>query len=128
MNSFREIIDTYYQLSKNSYEKLEAITSRKEYKNKSFLTKFKNDSKKFFILTEGIVRVLVVDDQGEKRTGNLLTTPSIFTTVESIRENSFLFSIEFECLTDVTIYEGDYTKFKELSENNHEISLFHISC
>ena len=128
MNSFKEIIDAYYQLSPNSFKKLEELTSKKEYKKKSFLTKSKNDSNKFFILTEGIVRVLVVDDQGEKRTGNLLTSPSIFTSVESIRENSFLFSIEFECLTDVTIYEGNYTKFKELSETNHEISLFHISC
>ncbi|CAI8432049.1 MAG: Uncharacterised protein [Flavobacterium sp. SCGC AAA160-P02] len=128
MDTLKEIINQYHPLSDDSYEKLKQLTAKKMYNKKTFLIESRKKSNKFFIVTEGIVRVLVTDDNGEKRTGNLLKAPAIFTNVDNVRENSFLFLIEFECLTDVTVYEGNYSEFKNLSKEYRDISLFHISC
>lgn len=128
MDTLKKIINNYHPISEDSFQKIKKLISKKTYNKKEFLIESRKKSNKFFIVTEGIVRVLITDDNGEKRTGNLLKAPAIFTNVDNVRENSFLFLIEFECLTDVTVYEGNYSEFKNLSKEYRDISLFHISC
>ncbi len=128
MDTLKKIINDYHPISEDSFQKIKKLISKKTYNKKTFLIESRKKYNTFFIVTEGIIRVLITDDNGEKRTGNLLKAPAIFTNVDSIRENSFLFLIEFECLTDVTVYEGNYSEFKNLSKEYRDISLFHISC
>ena len=130
MNKIRAVIDAYHPLSENSYEEFTKIISKKNYKKKTVLLKAKRNINKFYILMEGIARSKMIDSNGDTRTRSILQTPVIFTSIKPIKSNNnntYSYVTEFDCLTDVTVYEGDFLDFKRLTIKHHDISIFYNS-
>ena len=76
----------------------------------------KKDFNKFFILTNGIAKSATIDDDGKKRTRDIFQARYIFTSLKNnIQKDDFFFSIEFDCLIDVIVCEGNFLDFNNLS-------------
>ena len=125
----KEIIDEYIILTDESFKALSKLVIKKNYHKKDFLIKDKKDFKKFFILTDGIARSATLDDDGKKRTRDIFQPPWIFTSLKNnIQKDDFFFSIEFDCLTDVIVYEGDFLKLKEILPKYPDLVQLYIRC
>ena len=129
MRMLKEIIDEYIILTDESFKALSKLVIKKNYHKKDFLIKDKKDFKKFFILTDGIARSATLDDDGKKRTRDIFQPPWIFTSLKNnIQKDDFFFSIEFDCLTDVIVYEGDFLKLKEILPKYPDLVQLYIRC
>ncbi len=123
MNNLRDILSHYHPVSEESIAKFSQIVVRKKYKNKTEL----NNKDKFYILIDGFARSSTFDDNGNRKTGNILNKYSVFTSIKplSLNNNCCPQEIKFDCLTDVTLYEGSYSKFLELIKKYHDLSLLY---
>tara|TARA_B110000046_G_scaffold136297_1_gene142549 strand:- start:1704 stop:2285 length:582 start_codon:yes stop_codon:yes gene_type:complete len=129
MRMLKEIIDEYIILTDESFKALSKLVIKKNYHKKDFLIKDKKDFNKFFILTDGIARSATLDDDGKKRTRDIFQPPWIFTSLKNnIQKDDFFFSIEFDCLTDVIVYEGDFLKLKEILPKYPDLVQLYILC
>jgi len=129
MRMLKEIINEYIILTDESIKALSKLVIKKKYHKKDFLIKDKKDFNKFFILTDGIARSATLDDDGKKRTRDIFQPPWIFTSLKNnIQKDDFFFSIEFDCLTDVIVYEGDFLKLKEILPKYPDLVQLYIRC
>ncbi len=79
---------------------------------------------KFYILKKGVARSYVLDDKGKEHIRTLfvpITTSGSLTALVKKQPSAST----YDCLTDCEFLEGDYYKFLELTEKNHELALFH---
>ena len=111
MNNLRDILYHYYPISAESATEFSEILIRKKYKNKTELSN--ND--KFYVLIDGFVRSYTIHDNGSIRIGAFLSKSSIFTSIKplSILSNVAIQEVKFDCLSDVILYEGSFSKFKK---------------
>ena len=123
MNNLRDILYHYYPISDESATKFSEILVRKKYKNKTELSN--ND--KFYILIDGFVKSYTIHDNGSIKIGAFLSKSSIFTSIKpiTILSNSAIQEIKFDCLSDVILYEGSFSKFIKLTKKYHDLSLFY---
>ena len=123
MNNLRDILSHYHTISEESTAKFSEILVRKKYKNKTELSN--ND--KFYILIDGFVRSYTIHDNGSVRIGTFLSKSSFFTSIKplSILSNRVIQEIKFDCLSDVILYEGSFSKFIKLTKKYHDLSLLY---
>ncbi len=123
MNNLRDVLSHYHSISDESATKFSEILVRKKYKNKTEL----NNNDKFYILLDGFVRSYTIHDNGSIKIGAFLSKSSIFTSIKplSISSNCVIQEIKFDCLSDVILYEGSFSKFIRLTKKNHDLSLLY---
>ena len=123
MNNLRDILNQYHPISDESATKFSEILVRKNYKNKTELSN--ND--KFYILIDGFVKSYTIHDNGSIKIGAFLSKSSFFTSIKpiSILSNCAIQEIKFDCLSDVILYEGSFSKFIKLTKKYHDLSLFY---
>ena len=123
MNNLRDILSHYHPVSEESTAKFSEILVRKNYKNKTELSN--ND--KFYILIDGFVKSYTIHDNGSIKIGAFLSKSSFFTSIKpiSILSNCAIQEIKFDCLSDVILYEGSFSKLIKLTKKYHDLSLFY---
>ncbi|MFY0631509.1 MAG: Crp/Fnr family transcriptional regulator [Flavobacteriaceae bacterium] len=124
MGIIEEFVSKYHALSSTSLEKFEELFSVKTFKKNDVLYRSGEASSRFFILTEGVARSMVIDNNGKEKTRTLFTAPIVFTSLVSSLTNEPSNS-EFNCLTDVSIFEGNFLEFIKLTEEYHDISILY---
>ena len=122
MENIKSILNRVEPISDESFNELSKLLTKKTYAKKSFLIKKLKDFDKFFILIDGIARSVTIDQYGDKNTRSLLHQPSIFVSLKNnIQNQNHIFSIEFQCLTEVTVYEGNFKQFKKIAANRIDL-------
>ena len=122
MENIKSILNRVEPISDDSFNELSKLLTKKTYAKKSFLIKKLKDFDKFFILIDGIARSVTIDQHGDKNTRSLLHQPSIFVSLKNnIQNQNHIFSIEFQCLTEVTVYEGNFKQFKKIAANRIDL-------
>ncbi len=129
MENIKSILNRVEPISDDSFNELSKLLIKKTYPKKSFLIKKLKDFDKFFILIDGIARSVTIDQYGDKNTRSLLHQPSIFVSLKNnIQNQNHIFSIEFECLTEVTVYEGNFKQFKKIAANRIDLIKLYTSA
>ena len=124
MERMDEFVLKYHKLSPTSLTEFKKLMTFKEYKKNDVLYRSGEASSRFFIMIEGLARSVVIDSNGKEKTRTLFKAPAIFTSlVSSI--NSEPSTAEFNCLTDVKIFEGNFLKFLDLTNKHHDISIMY---
>jgi CRP-like cAMP-binding protein len=124
MERIEQFFSKYHQLSPKSLREINQILDLKKYHKNDVLYRSGEASSRFFILIEGLARSVVIDKNGKEKTRSIFTAPSIFTSLLSSL-NSEPSSAEFNCLTDVILFEGNFLKFLELTQKHHDISILY---
>ncbi len=122
MENIKSILNRVEPISDESFNELSKLLTKKTYAKKSFLIKKLKDFDKFFILIDGIARSVTIDQYGDKNTRSLLYQPSMFVSLKNnIQNQNHIFSTEFQCLTEVTVYEGNFKQFKKIAANRIDL-------
>jgi CRP-like cAMP-binding protein len=124
MERVEHFVSKYHKLSDTSLEEFKQILEFKEYQKNDVLYRSGEASSRFFILIKGLARSVVIDKNGKEKTRTLFVAPAIFTSLVSSL-NSEPSTAEFNCLTDVTLFEGNFLKFMELTLKYHDISIMY---
>lgn len=108
-------------LSNNSKKLLLEIFDEIDYKKNEKLCVLGEISNDFFVLKKGIIRSFYSDVNGKYHTRFLLTpTVALASLASLISEKPS--TMVHECLTDCTVFKGDFKKFKKLAKKNIELS------
>lgn len=124
MDAIEDFVSKYHILSSASLKKFRQQFTKKTYNKNDVLYHNEESSSKFFILTEGIARSVIKDSSQKEKTRSLFKAPTLFIALTAELENRHS-SIEFNCLTDVVLYESDLLDFIELTHKRHDISILY---
>jgi CRP-like cAMP-binding protein len=124
VNTIKEFTSIYHTLSSTSLKEFENLFEKKNFKKNDVLYRSGESSNKFFILTEGIARSVIIDNSGKEKTRTLFKAPIVFTSLISSL-HSEPSKAEFNCLTKATAFEGNFLKFLELTEKYHDVSILY---
>ena len=122
MENIKLILNRFEPISDDSFNELSKLLTKKTYAKKSFLIKKLKDFDKFFILISGLTRSLTIAEDGSKNCRSILKPPALFLSLEKeIRINDHIFNIEFDCLTEVTVYEGNFKQFRKIAADRIDL-------
>lgn len=122
MENIKLILNRVEPISDDSFNELSKLITKKTYAKKSFLIKKQKDFDKFFLLTSGLTRSLTIAEDGSKNCRSILKPPALFLSLEKeIRINDHIFNIEFDCLTEVTVYEGNFKQFRKIAADRIDL-------
>lgn len=119
----KEIVNSFYPISRNSLEEINSIIRLEDWKKgDTFIKRNKRNIREYFLL-EGICRSYLVDPNGDKITITFFMDNSILSpfTTRTQKEISLL---NFEALTDIKLASFDAKEFEKLMINNIEIREF----
>ena len=127
MENIKLILNRFEPISDDSFNELSKLITKKTYAKKSFLIKKLKDFDKFFILTSGLTRSLTIAEDGSKNCRSILKPPALFLSLEKeIQKNNHIFNIEFDCLTEVTVYEGNFKQFRKIAADRTDLCRLYI--
>ena len=127
MENIKLILNRFEPISDDSFNELSKLLTKKTYAKKSFLIKKLKDFDKFFILISGLTRSLTIAEDGSKNCRSILKPPALFLSLEKeIRKNNHIFNIEFDCLTEVTVYEGNFKQFRKIAADRTDLCRLYI--
>lgn len=122
MENIKLILNRFEPISDDSFNELSKLITKKTYAKKSFLIKKLKDFDKFFILISGLTRSLTIAEDGSKNCRSILKPPALFLSLEKeIQKNNHIFNIEFDCLTEVTVYEGNFKQFRKIAADRIDL-------
>ena len=122
MENIKLFLNRFEPISDDSFNELSKLITKKTYAKKSFLIKKQKDFDKFFLLTSGLTRSLTIAEDGSKNCRSILKPPALFLSLEKeIRINDHIFNIEFDCLTEVTVYEGNFKQFRKIAADRIDL-------
>ena len=122
MENIKLILNRFEPISDDSFNELSKLITKKTYAKKSFLIKKQKDFDKFFLLTSGLTRSLTIAEDGSKNCRSILKPPALFLSLEKeIQKNNHIFNIEFDCLTEVTVYEGNFKQFRKIAADRIDL-------
>lgn len=90
-----------------------------------FLAKTNENATDFFIVKSGIIRSYYQTEDGKEAT-RALFTPGFVSGPTSAMMRNIPSELNYQALTKVTGFRGNFFKLKELAEKHHELSLFYI--
>jgi len=127
MENIKLILNRFEPISDDSFNELSKLLTKKTYAKKSFLIKKLKDFDKFFILISGLTRSLTIAEDGSKNCRSILKPPALFLSLEKeIQKNNHIFNIEFDCLTEVTVYEGNFKQFRKIAADRTDLCRLYI--
>lgn len=124
MEEIKNFTAKYHHISDVSLQAFNNLFERKEYAKNDILYGLNESSSKFFILIDGIARSEVINSSGKKTTRSLFTGPSVFTSLVSSLYSTPS-KTEFNCLTDVVLYEGNFLDFIDLTNKHHDLAILY---
>ncbi len=124
-NDIEKFLYQFTDYPKNIISVFEELITYTELEPFEFLTKANEYPNDFFIIKTGLIRSYLQTEDGKEVTRNLFT-PGDLTSSISAMIKKIPSELNYQALTKVTGYIGNFLKFKELTLKNHELSLLYI--
>lgn len=121
----RAFLDTYIKLPENIINAFENLLEYKEYPALTYLAKTGEYCTDFFILKSGISRSFYLNADG-KENSRTLFIPGYITGPTSCMMRNIPSELNYQTLTNITCYKGNFFDFIKLTEQHHEIALLYI--
>jgi len=122
----KEIIDSYYQISNDTWDEFTKIIQYKELEKNEYLCRYNEYQDSFFFVNKGLLRISISDEKGtqyNKAFFNEGTFPGSMVALLKDEPSEF----EIQALENCQIIQIDFKKYRELLKNSEDLKLFHIS-
>lgn len=119
-----QFVSKYHQLSPSSMKEFKKLFVLKKFKKNEIIYRSGEASSRFFILIDGLTRSVVIDSNGKEKTRSIFKAPDIFTSLAASLKLEPSNS-EFNCLTNVILFEGNLLEFIALTEKHHDICILY---
>ena len=123
MDFFKNFVYHFYNLPEESYTKLEALFSIKEFKKGDIILDLNEVQENVYILQKGIVRSYIIDNEGKEHTKALIFTTHLVGNTDSILNEKPSDQV-YQCLSDCFMIYCNFKAFDELSLQDHYITIF----
>ena len=125
MSLVKKFATSIVKLSDEAIHDLENLFSLKKYKKGEIIDAAGKTPKKTFLLIEGIARSYTIDKKGKEYIRSIFTPISVFCSLTSLLLKTPATST-YACITDCTVFEGNWDEFILLTKRHHDIALLHI--
>lgn len=126
-NDIENFVSQFINLSKNNLSLFQELITYSELEPFDYFIKINEHPTDFFIIKTGLIRSYIKTEDGKEVTRHLFTpgdlTSNLSSMVKQIPAN-----VNYQALTKVTGYKGNFYKFKELALKHHELSLFYVKA
>lgn len=124
MHNFKKFIDSFMELSDDSYKEFESLFTKGVYKKNEIVFNKNNPNSEFFVILEGVARSVILDKDGNEKTRSIFIAPSIFGSPERNYDDGPSIA-EINCLSDAIIYKGNFKRFLEMTYEKHDFALLY---
>lgn len=123
---FKSIISSYFKLSDMSWRNILQISSLKKLSKDNALEYIGEKTNSFYFIVDGLVRSFTLTKDGKETTKIFFEKggfPGNIVSKLNDKQNKFT----IEALENITYFEINYLKYRELITNDPEIAQFHIA-
>ncbi|OSY87887.1 hypothetical protein WH52_07540 [Tenacibaculum holothuriorum] len=124
-NDIRLFIGKFLDLPEEIITVFENLVEYTELPPMSYLAKTGEYSTDFFIVKSGIVRSYYLNNDGKENT-RALFIPGYVTGPTSAMMRNIPSELNYQTLTKVTGYRGNFHELIKLTEKHHELALFYV--
>ena len=125
MNNIIAFFNLFTDFSEETFLELQNISNFKKIDAGTQIVKFDEIPSKVYLLVSGVMRCYISAESGKEHNKNFFLPISVIAPLTAlITDKPSLFT--FEALTSCEIYEVEYSKLKNLSENNISINKLYI--
>lgn len=103
----------------------EEIINYTELKPLEFLTENGEKPTDFLIIKSGIIRSYFLNEDGKEITKAFYTSGYVSGAMSAMMQNK-ISDVNYQALTKVTGYKGNFFDFKKLTLKHHEMSVFYV--
>jgi CRP-like cAMP-binding protein len=126
MNSdIENFLSQYIDLSENMISLFKEIITYIELEPIDFLPRTNENSTSFFIVKTGIVRSYLQSESGKEITRTFFLPGQLTGNIAALIKKAPS-NLNYQALTKITAYKGDFFKFKELVLKHHKLSLLYV--
>lgn len=125
INDIQKFLSKFINLPTELALLFEDIITYAELEPFEFFIKENEQPTDFFILKTGLVRSYLETEDGKEVTRHLFTPGNICSSLSSIVKKTPS-DLNYQTLTKVTGYRGNFFKFKELTVKHHLLSILYI--
>lgn len=126
-NDIKNFIHQFIDLPKDIILLFEQTLTYYELEPLDFFIKTNEYSTDFFIIKTGLIRSYIETEDGKEITRYFFTSGSLASNLSSMIKN-IPSDLNYQALTKVSGYRGNYLKFKELTLKHHELSLLYVKA
>ncbi|MCR8668133.1 Crp/Fnr family transcriptional regulator [Aestuariibaculum sp. M13] len=116
-----EILNSFSNISNETFEELLKVSELKTLKPGTQLVKINEIPNKVYLLLSGVVRCYICTESGKEFNKSFYLSNSFFGSLTALMKNEPS-QFVFETLTDCEIHEVDFKKVMELAETNLSVS------
>lgn len=124
MNQNLEFLNSFINVNKEAFEKLQKISTLKTFEAKKPIAKSGDIASKAYLLTEGLMRAYLSSEDGKEFNKNFFVPFSFVASFTSLISNKPS-KLTYETLTECQLYEIDFSEFVNLCEHDLVISNFY---
>ncbi len=121
MYALKEIIDHYYPLSAQSFEKLEGLIQQVQLSKKTIIFDPKQYEPKFYFIAKGSARVFIIDDEGNEVSYILFLEKDYLLSYDGYLHQKPSYEY-IELLEDSILYELNTEDLKALYQTDLELA------
>ncbi|MGB5418800.1 Crp/Fnr family transcriptional regulator [Algibacter sp.] len=121
MNPNLEFLNSFLDVSEETYQKIEKIMTYKNLKSGDFIAKPGEISTKAYILVSGMMRAYLSSESGKEYNKNFFM-PYCFAGSLTALIKKQTSKLSYEALTDCVLYEADFSDIIELCKKDIQIS------
>lgn len=125
MSLVKKHASSIVKLSDEAIKDLENLFSLKKYKKGEIIDAAGKTPKNTFLLIEGIARSYTLDKKGKEHIRSIFIPVSVFCSLTSLILKTPATST-YACITECTVFEGNWDAFILLTKKHHDIALLHI--
>ncbi|MBL4904438.1 MAG: Crp/Fnr family transcriptional regulator [Flavobacteriaceae bacterium] len=124
MSSNFVYLNSFSNISEDTFEILNKLTSFRRIKAKTIITETGEIPTKYYFLVSGLMRAYLNSETGKLYTKNIFSPVSFVASFTALinRKPS---KLTYETLTDCKVYELDYTDMMNLCKENLSVSLLY---
>ncbi|WP_435255129.1 Crp/Fnr family transcriptional regulator [Tenacibaculum sp. A30] len=121
----KNFLNSYIKLPDHLITTFESLVTYTELEPNEIFTKVGEHPSNFFIVKTGIMRSYLLNDNGMETTRAFFTSGDI-TGANSAMMQKIPSEVNYQALTKVTGYKGNFHELIKLTLKHHEFSLFYI--
>jgi len=111
-------------VSVETLNKFKSLVVEKKHKKNEIIVSKGEIPYKFYILRDGVIGSIVIEDKGKEFIKTLYTPITTTGDLPSLIQQTPSNTI-YQCLTDCTLIEGDFNDFIKITEQDHTFALLY---
>ena len=125
INDIQKFLSKFIDLPADLAVLFEDIITYAELEPFEFFIKENEQPTDFFIIKTGLIRSYLETEDGKEVTRHLFTPGNTAASLSSMVKK-IPSDLNYQALTKVTGYKGNFIKFKKLTEKHHKLSILYI--